>query len=121
MFFRFSFRLPAAVVLSPPCVCVCPNGPGVEAGLVKAPDMAPPPGVRLVVLTELIGVPNRSTPSLAAEMMADPSMVGSKRVEAPMDAAAVPRPRPCETVPEDGVAEACMADKMGLLCWRFAA
>lgn len=72
----------------------------------------------LLGLVPLDGVPNRSTPSLAAEMRADPSMDGSKRVgrfEALMDAAA-PSPRPWETELDERAGVVCMAARTGLLC-----
>lgn len=73
----------------------------VEAAVLAiAADPEPTtPAAELVALP--MGVPKRSTPSLAAEMRAEPSMEGSKRVgrfEAPIEAAAevlrLPRPRP---------------------------
>ena len=78
----------------------------------------PPDGVPVL--------PKRSTPSFAAEMMADPSMDGSKREDdPPIDAAAdvlnVPRPRPWDTEPDDEDADGWRAFRMGLLSWRFGA
>lgn len=74
-------------------LCSCANGPG-DTGVVDVDPGAPPaPGFPV----EDIGVPNRSTPSLAAEMIAEPNMDGSKRVgrlDAPIEAAAVPSPSP---------------------------
>lgn len=58
--------------------------PDVDVAVPVAPA-APGPILRL-------GFPKRSTPSLAADMMAEPSMEASKREG--MAAAALPRPRP---------------------------
>lgn len=74
-------------------------GPGEEApdGLVMpdtevAPVTPATPAPKLLKL----GLPKRSTPSLAADMMADPSIEASKREGM---AAALPRPRPWDTEP----------------------
>lgn len=65
---------------------------------VAAPAAAGLAGVE----DELMGVPNLSTPSLAADMIADPSSDASKRlVDAVEDVPRFPRPRPCETDVEE--------------------
>lgn len=62
-----------------------------------------------------LGFPNRSTPSFAAEMMADPSIEASKREGRD-------GPKPCETEPVVGPAGGpCRAVRIGLLCWRLEA
>lgn len=81
--------------------------PGVDA----APVIPDTPDVRL-------GFPKRSTPSLAAEIMADPSIDASKREG--MDVALL-RPSPWETEPVVVAAGAWIAVSMGLLCCRFEA
>ena len=96
MFLRFSLRLPAALVSEGLWACTgcCAEVTGAgdevpDVALMSEAEAFPP------VMPET-GVPNRSTPSLAAEMMADPSIEGSKREG--MDPALL-RPRPCETDP----------------------
>lgn len=124
MFFRFSFRLPAAVLSDGVCVwLVCwaeEAGAGDEAPESRAtlvPEVAPP--VMPATPEERLGFPKRSTPSLAAEMMAEPSMEASKRegIEP-----VLPRPRPWETEPVLVVdVGACRAVRIGLLCCRLEA
>lgn len=109
---RFSFRLFA--VLSDE-VCACEGCCAVVGAGDVVPDV--PAAVETVAPVPVAPVPKRSTPSLAAEMMAEPSMVASKREG--MDAAAVLRP--CETEPEVAGAGPCRAARMGLLCCRLVA
>jgi hypothetical protein len=65
-----------------------------------------------------LGFPKRSTPSLAADMMAEPSMEASNREG--IDPAAL-SPSPCETDPVVVAAGAWRAMRIGLLCWRLDA
>jgi len=110
IFFRFSFRF-AAALLS----LVSPRKLWPKEGAGEAvPDAAikpPPPTVEEPSVLKP-WFPNLSTPSFAAEIIAEPSIDGSKRVgrlELPIVATAdVPNvsPRPCDTepgVPEDDV------------------
>lgn len=85
----------------------------------------PPDGVPVPLIPKL-GLPKRSTPSLAADMMADPSMDGSKREDdPPIDAAAdvlkFPSPKPWDTEPDDEDVGGWRVFKIGLFCWRFGA
>jgi hypothetical protein len=81
-------------------------------------DVAVPVAPALRVLR--LGFPKRSTPSLAADMMAEPSMEASKR-EGITAAAVVLRPRPWDTEPV-AVAEGPWREaRIGLLCWRLDA
>lgn len=99
-------------------------GPGDDApdGLVM-PDMDETPVAPATPEPKLLklGFPKRSTPSLAADMMADPSMEASNREG--MDAAALPRPRPCDTEPVPVVVAAgpWRAARIGLLCCKLDA
>ena len=82
--FRFSFPdeeepLPSTPWLPPPV------WPGTPPGGDKVPDNDGGTGPPLPPPIGLLGVPKRSTPSLAAEMMAEPSMEGSKREEPPAE------------------------------------
>lgn len=96
------------------------TGAGDEAPESRAtpvPDAAPP--VIPATPEERLGFPKRSTPSLAAEMMAEPSMEASKREG--MEPALL-RPRPWETEPVLVVdVGAWRAVRIGLLCCRLEA
>lgn len=96
------------------------TGPGDDAPESRAtfaPEVAPP--VMPATPEERLGFPKRSTPSLAAEMMAEPSMEASKREG--MEPVLL-RPRPCETEPVDVVdVGAWRAVRIGLLCCRLEA
>lgn len=90
----------------------------------EAPESLARPVVDVVVPVmpatpeDRLGFPKRSTPSLAAEMMADPSIEASKRdgIEG-----ALLRPKPCETDPVVVAVGACTAVRIGLLCCRLGA
>lgn len=95
-FFKFSFRLPLGVLSDGECAWLAcwaeEAGAGDDAPESRPtlmPEVAPP--VIPATPDERLGFPKRSTPSLAAEMMAEPSMEASKRVD--MEPA-LPRPRP---------------------------
>ena len=88
----------------------------------KVPDgLATPDVVAPATLgpTLRLGFPKRSTPSLAADIMAEPSMEASKRDG--MAAAALPRPKPWDTEPVVVVDGPWRAASIGLLCWRLDA
>ncbi len=89
-----------------------PAKPGPDGGVPVIP------GTPDVLSALRLGFPKRSTPSLAADMMAEPSMDASNREG--MDPVPL-RPRPCETDPVVVAAGACRAVRIGLLCWRLDA
>lgn len=86
--------------------------PDADAAVPLPPATPAPRVLRL-------GFPKRSTPSLAADMMAEPSMEASKREG--MAAAALPRPRPWDTDPVPVADGPWRAASIGLLCWRLDA
>jgi hypothetical protein len=77
------------------------------------PDVGAPPVPRFVRL----GFPNRSTPSFAAEMIAEPSIEASKRDG--MAEVALPSPRPWDTEVVPVAVGPCKAARMGLFGWRL--
>lgn len=98
----------------------CPELPGAGDEVPDVPiapvDVAP---VIPATPEAKLGFPKRSTPSLAAEMMAEPSIEASKRDG--IDEV-LPKPRPWDTDPVVVVAAGVWrAVSIGLLCWRLAA
>ena len=128
IFFRLSFKGPEEPPPSAEEPCAWPAGAGVDddeggpEAAAEAEEMGFP-------RASPRGVPKRSTPSFAAEMMAEPRVEGSKRVgrlEAPMEAAAaVLRLRPPweveEVAEEEPAEEVCRMERMGLLEVRLGA
>jgi hypothetical protein len=115
-FFRFSFRFEPT---SPTWLCVCTEGPGVVTGDTEVPALL---AVGLTgVADELMGVPSLSTPSLAAEKSADPSVDASNRLgRFDAETAEVLRfasPRPCETDADEEVDDVWKAASIGLHSW----
>lgn len=92
-----------------------PDGLVTPDADVAAPVAPATPAPRVLRL----GFPKRSTPSLAADIMAEPSIEASKREG--MAAVALPRPRPWDTEPVAVADGPWREARIGLLCCRLDA